>query len=68
LAVQVFAASLFATYSGTLYFGGVDPATALQIYKFEKDAVFNIQRGTGRYFMAVFGVQLANALITVELL
>lgn len=44
--------TIFATYSGTLYLEGPDPLTGLPVYRFDKDAMFNIQGGTGRYAKA----------------
>lgn len=44
--------TIFATYSGTLYYNGVDPATKLPVYKFNNDTMFNITGGTGRYAKA----------------
>jgi hypothetical protein len=45
--------TIVATYSGTLYLSGVDPVTGLPVFRFDKDAIFNIQGGTGRYAKAV---------------
>lgn len=45
--------TLFATYSGTLYYEKPDPLTGLPVYRFDKDAMFSIQGGTGRYSKAV---------------
>jgi hypothetical protein len=45
--------TIFATYSGTLYPAGVNPVSGLPVFRFDKDAMFNIQGGTGRYAKAV---------------
>jgi hypothetical protein len=47
--------TIFATYSGTLYYEKSDLATGLPIYRFGDDAMFNIQGGTGRYAKAAGG-------------
>jgi hypothetical protein len=45
--------TIVASYSGTLVLSGVDPVSGLPVFQFDKDAMFNIQGGTGRYAKAV---------------
>lgn len=41
--------TIFASYSGTLNLSGLDPVTKLPIYAFEKNSMFTVTGGTGRY-------------------